>query len=188
MSGKEKAEQIEILQQQKVDTARQALGKELLYSENQKRIEDTKFYPTRDSLSQNKRTLTLTPEMKKEYEELASEYYKKYEQQGLYSEEKLEQLKSKAKEYAKKSLMKKYRNELVNILQKQQMLKSHTPFEHEIIQTQKLIKVFKHNPTIIEEFDENLFLQITEHIKIYPDKICFALKNGLELEEPYGKE
>ena len=78
--------------------------------------------------------------------------------------------------------------ELENILQKQQMLKSHTPFEHEIIQTQKLIKVFKHNPTIIEEFDENLFLQITEHIKIYPDKICFALKNGLELEEPYGKE
>ena len=113
MSGKEKAEQIEILQQQKVDTARQALGKELLYSENQERIEDTKFYPTRDSLSQNKRTLTLTPEMKKEYEELASEYYKKYEKQGLYSEEKLEQLKSKAKEYAKKSLMKKYRNELV---------------------------------------------------------------------------
>ena len=113
MSGKEKAEQIDILQRQKVDTARQALGKELLYSENQERIEDTKFYPTRDSLSQNKRTLTLTPEMKKEYEELASEYYSRYEKQGLYSEEKLEQLKSKAKEYAKKSLMKKYRNELV---------------------------------------------------------------------------
>lgn len=113
MSGKEKAEQIEVLQRQKVDTARQALGKELLYSENQERIEDTKFYPTRDSLSQNKRTLTLTPEMKKEYEELASEYYSRYEKQGLYSEEKLEQLKSKAKEYAKKSLMKKYRNELV---------------------------------------------------------------------------
>ena len=78
--------------------------------------------------------------------------------------------------------------ELETALQKQQMLKSHTPFEHEIIQTQKLIKVFKHNPTIIEEFDENLFLQITEHIKIYPDKICFTLKNGLELEESYGKE
>ena len=113
MSGKEKAEQIEILQRQKVDTARQALGKELLYSENEEAIESTKFYPSRDTLSQNKRTLTLTPEMKKEYEELASEYYKKYEKQGLYSEEKLEQLKSKAKEYAKKSLMKKYRNELV---------------------------------------------------------------------------
>lgn len=113
MSGKEKAEQIDILQRQKVDTARQALGKELLYSENEKAIESTKFYPSRDTLSQNKRTLTLTPEMKKEYEELASEYYSKYEKQGLYSEEKLEQLKSKAKEYAKKSLMKKYRNELV---------------------------------------------------------------------------
>ena len=62
------------------------------------------------------------------------------------------------------------------------MLKSHTPFEHEIIQTQKLIKVFKHNPTIIEEFDENLFLQITEHIKIYPDKICFTLKTVWNLK------
>ena len=78
--------------------------------------------------------------------------------------------------------------ELENALQKQQMLKSHTPFEHEIIQTQKLINTFKHNSKIIEEFDENLFLQITEHITIYSDKICFALKNGLELEEPYGKE
>lgn len=113
MSGKEKAEQIDILQRQKIDTARQALGKELLYSENEKAIESTRFYPSRDTLSQNKRTLTLTPEMKKEYEELASEYYSRYEKQGLYSEEKLEQLKSKAKEYAKKSLMKKYRNELV---------------------------------------------------------------------------
>src|SRR5699024_7091290 len=27
-----------------------------------------------------------------------------------------------------------------------------------------------------------------EHITIHSDKICFTLKNGLELEEPYGKE
>ena len=78
--------------------------------------------------------------------------------------------------------------ELENILQKQQMLKSHTPFEHEIIQTQKLINTFKHNAKIIEEFDENLFHQITEHITIHSDRICFTLKNGLELEEPYRKE
>ena len=113
MSGKEKADQIKILQQQKTDTARQALGKDLLYSENAEAIESTKFYPSRDTLSQNKRTLTMTSEMKKEYEQVASEYYQKYEKQGLYSDEKLEQIKEKAKDYAKSYMMKKYKSELV---------------------------------------------------------------------------
>ena len=113
MSGEEKAEQIKILQQQKTDTARQALGKDLLYSENEEAIQSTQFYPSRDTLSQNKRTLTLTSDMKKEYEEVASEYYQKYEKQGLYSEEKLEQIKEKAKDYAKSYMMKKYKSELV---------------------------------------------------------------------------
>ena len=51
--------------------------------------------------------------MKKEYEEVATEYYQKYEKQGIYSEEKLEQIKQKAKDYAKNYLMKKYKSELV---------------------------------------------------------------------------
>ena len=113
MSGEEKAEQIKELQQQKTDTARQALGKDLIYSENESKIESTKFYPSRDTLSLNKMTLNMDADMKKEYEELASEFYNKYAKQGIYSEEKLEDIKSKAKDYAKKQMMKKYRSELV---------------------------------------------------------------------------
>ena len=113
LSANEKADQIRVLQQEKTDTARKALGKDLLYSENQQAIESTQFYPSQDTLSQNKRTLTLTSEMKKEYEEVATEYYQKYEKQGIYSEEKLEQIKQKAKDYAKNYLMKKYKSELV---------------------------------------------------------------------------
>ena len=111
-SGEQKADEIKLLQQQKTDTARQALGKELLYSENQEKIESTKLYPSRDTLSQNNRTLTMTPEMKKEYEEVANEYYNKYARQGLYSDEKLEQIQEKAKDYAKNYMMKKYKDEL----------------------------------------------------------------------------
>ena len=111
-SGKQKAEEIKELQRQKTDTARQALGKDLLYSENESKIESTKFYPSRDTLSKNKRALTLTAEMKKEYEQIASEYYNRYASQGLYSQEKLESIAEKAKDYAKNELMKKYKSEL----------------------------------------------------------------------------
>ena len=113
MSGKEKAEQIKLLQQQKTDTARTALGKEVLYSENETNIESTTFYPSRDTLSQNGYTLNLTSDMKKEYEELAYNKYKEYENQGLYSEEKLESLREKCKDYAKSQLLKKYKDDLI---------------------------------------------------------------------------
>ena len=111
LSADEKAEQIRVLQEQKTDVARQALGKDLLYSTNSE-IENMKFYPSRDTISKNKRTLTLTTEMKKEYEQVASEYYEKYEKQGLYSKEKLEQIESKAKDYAKNYMFKKYKDKL----------------------------------------------------------------------------
>ncbi len=113
MSGKEKAEQIKELQRQRTDIARQALGKDLLDDTNSEKIETTSFYPTNSSLSLNKMTLELTPEMKEEYSKLASEFYKKYEKQGLYSEDKLKQIKTKAKDYAKKTLMQKYKSQLV---------------------------------------------------------------------------
>ena len=113
MSGREKAEQIKELQRQRTDIARQALGKDLLDDTNSERIETTSFYPTNSSLSLNKLTLELTPEMKEEYSKLASEFYKKYEKQGLYSQDKLKQIKTKAKDYAKKTLMKKYKSQLV---------------------------------------------------------------------------
>ena len=112
MSGEEKAEQIKLLQNQKTDTARQALGKELIYSENESKIESTKLYPTRDTLTQNSYTLTMDSEMKKEYEQVANEYYNKYAKQGLYSDEKLEKIKEKSKDYAKNYLMKKYKDQL----------------------------------------------------------------------------
>lgn len=111
-SGKQKADEIKELQRQKTDTARQALGKDLLYSENESKIESTRFYPSRDTLSKNKRTLTMNTEMKKEYEQIANEYYNKYASQGLYSEEKLKQIEEKARDYAKNEMMKRYKSEL----------------------------------------------------------------------------
>lgn len=111
LSADEKAEQIRVLQEQKTDVARQALGKDLLYSTSSE-IENMKFYPSKDTMSKNKRTLTLTTEMKKEYEQVASEYYEKYEKQGLYNKEKLEQIESKAKDYAKNYMFKKYKDKL----------------------------------------------------------------------------
>jgi len=111
-SGEEKAELIRPLQKQKTDTARQALGKELLYSENDDKITSTKFYPSRSTLSQSGYTLNLTEDMKKEYEQIAYTKYTQYEKQGLYSEKKLEQLESQCKDYAKQYLMKKYRSKL----------------------------------------------------------------------------
>ena len=112
MSADEKAEQIKELQKQKTDIARNALGKDLIYSSSEEAIESIGFYPSRDTLSKNKQTLTMTSEMKKEYEEVANEYYQKYERQGIYSEEKLEQIKTKAKDYAKNYMMKKYKSKL----------------------------------------------------------------------------
>ena len=112
-SGEQKAEEIKELQQQKTDTARKALGKELLNSDNETAIESTTFYPSRDTLSQNGYTLNLTSDMKKEYEKIAYEKYQQYAKQGLYSEEKLENLKEKCKDYAKSQLLKKYRNDLI---------------------------------------------------------------------------
>ena len=54
----------------------------------------------------------MDKEIKKEYEQIASEYYNRYASQGLYSQEKLEQIESKAKDYAKNEMMKKYKSEL----------------------------------------------------------------------------
>lgn len=112
LSGKEKAEQIKLLQQERTDTARRALGKDIIYSENESKIQSTQFYPN-DTLKKSGYTLSLNKEQKKEYEQIASEYYSKYEKQGLYSEEKLKEIKSKAKDYAKNQLMQKYKSSLV---------------------------------------------------------------------------
>ena len=113
MSGKEKAEQIKILQQEKTDTARKALNKNVIHSENESKIQSTQFFPSRDTLTKSGYTLNLNQEQKKEYENIANEYYEKYAKQGIYNEEKLEDIKTKAKDYAKNKLMQKYKSDLV---------------------------------------------------------------------------
>ena len=52
----------------------------------------------------------MTSEMKKEYEKIAYEYYSKYESQGIYNKEKLEQIETKAKDYAKTYMFSKYKS------------------------------------------------------------------------------
>ena len=81
-----------------------------------------------------------------------------------------------------------YNRELDEISRRQQFLKEQNLMEWEIAQTEYLLTVFRTRPVMIEEFDEELFRLIIERIRIYPDRLCFELKNGLELEEHYGKE
>ena len=78
--------------------------------------------------------------------------------------------------------------ELEEISRRQQFLKEQNLMEQEIAQTEYLMTVFRTRPAIIEEFDEELFRLIVERIRVYPNRLCFELKNGLELEEHYGKE
>jgi len=112
MSGTEKADKIKILQQEKTDTARQALGKDLIHEENESKIQSTQFYPD-NILKKSGYSLTLNSEQKKEFEQYAYEFYSKYEKQGLYSEDKLKEIKTKSKEYAKNQMFQKYRTNLV---------------------------------------------------------------------------
>ena len=113
LGGQEKAEKIKALQSERTDTARQALGKELMDTSNKTRIESTKFYPSNSTLKQNKYTLTLTDEMKNEYERVAYERYSQYSGQGLYNEDYLQKLEAKCKDYAKNYMMQKYKSQLV---------------------------------------------------------------------------
>ena len=112
MSGTEKAEKIKELQQEKTDTARNALGKELISSKNETNIKSTQFYPD-NVLKKNGYSLELSPEQKKEYEEYAYNFFNKYENQGLYNDEKLKEIKTKAKDYAKSQMFQKYKANLV---------------------------------------------------------------------------
>ena len=113
LSSKEKGKQIFKLQQQRTDTARQALGKSLIDLTNKTKIESMKFYPSSSTLKNNGYSLTLTDSMKKEYESIAYDRYKQYKNQGLYNETYLEKLESTCKDYAKQTIMQKYRSKLV---------------------------------------------------------------------------
>lgn len=113
MSGTDKADAIRPLQQLKTDVARQSLGKDTIYTTNIDELEALEFYPSRNELSYNGLTLNLTEEMKTEYMNTAYKLYKNYTKQGLYGEEYLEKLKEKVKDAAKKTMLQKYKNQLV---------------------------------------------------------------------------
>ena len=113
MSGTEKADAIRPLQEQKTDVARQALGKDTIYTENADELEALEFYPSRSTLSYNGLTLNLTEDMKTEYMNRAYELYNQYANQGIYSNEYLEKLKEKVKDAAKKEMIQKYKSQLV---------------------------------------------------------------------------
>lgn len=77
--------------------------------------------------------------------------------------------------------------ELEKARRRQQLLKERNLMEEEIAQTEYLLTIFRTRPAIIETFDEELFRLVIDKITVYPDKLGFRLKNGLELEEAYQK-
>ena len=69
-----------------------------------------------------------------------------------------------------------------------QLLREQRLYEQEIGQTEYLIAVCRNRPSIMEDFDEECFGMIIDNVVAYPDRrLVFRLKNGLELEETYGK-
>lgn len=78
--------------------------------------------------------------------------------------------------------------ELETAWRRLQQLKNQKLFEHEILQTEYLLTVFKNRPAIIEEYEEELFLMTVEQITVLKHNLLsFRLKNGLELEERCGE-
>lgn len=72
---------------------------------------------------------------------------------------------------------------------RQQQIKRQKLYEQEIKQTEYLLSIFENYGGFLEGFDEERFLMIVEQIIVMPgQRLVFQLKNGLKLEEPYGKK
>lgn len=79
--------------------------------------------------------------------------------------------------------------ELTATKKKRNQLLDNNGFEQEITGTELLLELIRNNPNIIEEYCEDLFLQVTDNIIIQKNgQITFRLINRLELSEPYRKE
>ena len=79
--------------------------------------------------------------------------------------------------------------ELAAAKKKRSQLLDSNGFDREIARTELLIVLIQSNPNILEDYDENLFLQAVEKIIIHENyTITFRLKNSLELTEYCGKE
>ena len=74
--------------------------------------------------------------------------------------------------------------QLENARKRLRQLQNQKAFEREISQTEYLVTILRRRPTILDVYDEELFLLIIEQIRVQPDrKLVFRLKNGLELPE-----
>lgn len=79
--------------------------------------------------------------------------------------------------------------ELAAAKKKRSQLLDSNGFDREIARTELLIALIQSNPNILEDYDENLFLQAVDKIIIHENHtITFRLKNSLELTEYCGKE
>lgn len=74
--------------------------------------------------------------------------------------------------------------ELDAVRKKRNQLLDNNGFEREIAQTEILIELIQSSPYILEEYDEDLFLQLIDQVIINENHaITFRLKNSLELTE-----
>jgi len=74
--------------------------------------------------------------------------------------------------------------ELKEIKKRRNQLLDNNGFEKEIEETILLLNIIRCNPDIIEDYDENLFIQTVDKISIGHDsEIAFRLINTLELTE-----
>jgi len=78
--------------------------------------------------------------------------------------------------------------ELAAAKKKRNQLLDNNGFEQEITGTELLLGIIKNNPGIIEEYNEELFLQAVGNVIMQSDRITFRLINKLELTEVTGKE
>jgi site-specific DNA recombinase len=79
--------------------------------------------------------------------------------------------------------------ELAAAKKKRSQLLDSNGFDREIARTELLIVLIQSNPSILEDYNENLFLQAVDKIIIHENHIItFRLKNSLELTEYCGKE
>lgn len=82
LSAEEKADKINTLREERIDTARYYLGKKVLNPSNQKKIEKIAYYPSNDTytytVNKKKYEVTFDEKLKEEY---ATEFMKEYQKQ-----------------------------------------------------------------------------------------------------------
>ena len=79
--------------------------------------------------------------------------------------------------------------ELGAVKKKREQLLDNNGFDREIAGTELLLEQVKNNPDIMEEYREDIFLQVIDKVIVQKnEQITFRLINRLELSETYRKE